>query len=130
MANLLPLSAIHINVIARKDYRRATALFLTDRKASGMPNELFQSIDVIRLRDAIAKIHQQVSCGHGRIELTRSGCDDVCVIVSKADLESLERGLEILAGTIEYKTMCQNVHRLAQACGAPGCDSEMLGAES
>ncbi|HWE04868.1 MAG TPA: hypothetical protein VG326_20850 [Tepidisphaeraceae bacterium] len=94
-----------------------------------MPNELFQSIDVLRLRDAIAKIHEQVACGHGRVELTRSGCDDICVIVSKADLESLERGLEILASTTEYKTMCENVHRLAQACGAPGCHSEMLNFE-
>jgi hypothetical protein len=95
-----------------------------------MSDQPFQSIDVANLRSAIARIHEQVADGHGRVELTREGCDDICVMLSKAELESLERALEIFSSTSEYKAMCTNVHRLAVACGAPGCDSEMIGAES
>ena len=95
----------------------------------GKSTQPFQTIDVTRLRSAIAKIHESVACSHGRVELTRAGCDDICVILSKAELQSLERALEILSTTPEYKAMCENVHRLAIACGAPGCASEMLNAE-
>ena len=48
----------------------------------------FQSLDLPRLRRAMDRIHEQVANRHGRVELTRSGCDDVCVILSKAELES------------------------------------------
>lgn len=46
----------------------------------------------------------------------RDGCDDVCVIISKAELESLEQALDILANTAEYKTMCAQVAELATEC--------------
>src|SRR5256885_8671814 len=65
----------------------------------------FQSFDVAHLRRALAKVHEQVADGHRRVELTRPDCDDVCVILSKAELESLERALEILSETAEYKAM-------------------------
>ena len=68
------------------------------------------------------RIHEQVAGGHGRVELTRPGCDDVCVILSKAELESLERALEILSETSEYKAMKvrqshQPCHRMRRKCG-------------
>ncbi|HET6248737.1 MAG TPA: hypothetical protein VFE47_13625 [Tepidisphaeraceae bacterium] len=91
-----------------------------------MPESLFQSLDLMRLRSAMDRIHEQVAAGHGRIELTRSGCDDVCVILSKAELESLERALEILSETSEYKAMCDNLTRLALDCGACGPATDLL----
>jgi len=91
-----------------------------------MSEQPFQSVDVSHLRSALAKIHEQVAGSHGRVELTRAGCDDVCVILSKAELESLERALEIFAETAEYKEMCDNLSRLAVACGACGGASNLL----
>jgi PHD/YefM family antitoxin component YafN of YafNO toxin-antitoxin module len=85
-----------------------------------MPDSPFKSLDLSRLRRALARVHEQVSGRHGRIELTRDGCDDVCVILSKAELESLERALEILSETSEYKAMCENLSKLAVECGACG----------
>lgn len=84
-----------------------------------MNEALFQTLELTRLRRALAKIHEQVSCRHGRVEVTRDGCDDVCVIVSKAELESLERALDILAESAEYKIMCETLTQVAAECGMP-----------
>jgi PHD/YefM family antitoxin component YafN of YafNO toxin-antitoxin module len=80
----------------------------------------FQTLDVTRFRQALASFHEVVGCGRGRIEVTRRGCDDVCVLISKAELEALERALEILCESAEYKSMCDNISQLVAACS--GCD--------
>jgi PHD/YefM family antitoxin component YafN of YafNO toxin-antitoxin module len=80
----------------------------------------FQTLDVTRFRQAMAKLHEVVGCGKGRIEVTRRGCDDVCVLISKAELESLEQALEILSQSADYKSMCENINQLVAACA--GCD--------
>ena len=82
-----------------------------------MSDQLFKTLELTRLRRALAKIHEQVSCRHGRVEVTRDGCEDVCVILSKAELESLERALEILSETTEFKSMCDTLTQVAAACG-------------
>lgn len=86
----------------------------------------FQTLDIDALRAVMAKVHEQVSEHHGRIELTRSGCDGACVILSKAELQSLERALEILSETAEYRAMCENLSRLATDCGASGPATDLL----
>jgi len=77
---------------------------------------LFQTLDLTRFRQAMAKLHEVVGCGKGRIEITRRGCDDVCVLISKAELESLEQALEILTECEHYKAMCDNLTQLVAAC--------------
>ena len=85
--------------------------------ASGttMAVESFQTLDVTRFRQALAKLHDAVGCGKGRIEVTRKGCDDVCVLISKCELEALERAIEILTDCVEYKSMCDEVAQVAAA---------------
>lgn len=74
------------------------------------------TLDVTRFRRALASIHEQVAGGHGRVEVKRKGCDDVCVMISKAELEAMERALEILAGCSEYKSMCDALSKLVSDC--------------
>ena len=88
--------------------------------ASATANAAFQTLDVTRFRQAMAKLHEVVGCGRGRVEITRRGCDDVCVLISKAELESLEQALEILSNSADYKSMCDNISQLVAACAA--CD--------
>ena len=66
-------------------------------RMSSMPFQNFQTLDVTRFRQTLAKLHEAVGCGNGRVEVVRKGCADVCVLISKAELESLEQALEILA---------------------------------
>lgn len=81
-----------------------------------MADHAHESLDVTQLRRAMEKIHEQVASAHGRIELTRPECEDVCVILSKAELTSLERALEILAESDHYKAMCAQLTQLALDC--------------
>ncbi|HZN68652.1 MAG TPA: hypothetical protein VFB66_25455 [Tepidisphaeraceae bacterium] len=79
----------------------------------------FQTLDVTRFRNTLAKLHEVVGCRGGRIEVTRRGCNDVCVLISKAELECLEQALDILTKSAEYKAMCDSIAQLVAACG--GC---------
>jgi hypothetical protein len=82
-----------------------------------MSADCFQTLDVTRFRRALANLHQLVGCGKGRIEVTRRGCDDVCVLISKAELESLEQALQIFAESTAFKTMSEQISRIVMAAG-------------
>ena len=78
-------------------------------------SDCFQSLDVTRFHEVLARIHETVHASRGRIEVTREGCDDVCVLISKCELEALERALEILTDCADYKSMCDEVTKIAAA---------------
>ena len=77
----------------------------------------FSTLDVTRVRRTLAKLHEQVTFGRGRVEIKRRGCDDVCVMISKAELEALEVALEIMSGSREYQSMCDTLSEVAAAAG-------------
>ena len=79
---------------------------------SGKPH---QTVDVTRFHQALDKLHEVVGTSRGRVEMTREGCDEVCVLISKCELEALERALEILTECSDYKSMCDEVTQLAAA---------------
>ena len=87
---------------------------------SAVPFSRFETLDVTRFRQTLAKLHEAVGCGKGRIEVTRRGCTDACVLISKAELESLEQALEIMSASAEFKAMCDQIQQLVVACN--GCD--------
>jgi hypothetical protein len=78
-------------------------------------DDYFHSLDVARFHEVVHKIHETVAGRCGRVEVTREGCDDVCVMISKRELEALERAMEILTECAEYKSMCEEVSRVAAA---------------
>lgn len=73
----------------------------------------FQTIDVSACSRSIAKLHQLVVQGHGRIHIKRRGCEDICVLISHSELESLERALEILSQTNEFQQMSGHITQVA-----------------
>ncbi len=94
----------------------------------GIDHARFSSLDVSRAREVLARLHEQVSFGQGRVEIKRRGSEHVCVMISKAELEALESALEILSDSAEYKSMCENLSRVAAEAGgyiqAIGCDGQ------
>ena len=65
-------------------------------------------------------LHEEVVRFKGRIEVTRNGCDDCCVLISKAELDSLEQALAILSDTDGVKAMSSQIAQLAATVeGAP-----------
>ena len=88
-----------------------------DAAPAAWPMPGFSSLDVRRARRALARLHEQVSFGQGRVEIKRRGTEHVCVMISKAELEALETALEILSDSDEYKSMCETLARVAAEAG-------------
>lgn len=74
-----------------------------------MAADCFHTLNLTQFLRSVEDLHRQVAKGHGRVEITRDGCDDVCVLISKSELEALERALEILSDTSDFRAMCKRV---------------------
>lgn len=81
-----------------------------------MSGESFQTVDVAQAE--LCRLHDHVARGNGRVILTRAGSDQACVLISKMELECLERALELLGDSDEVKDMCRTLGQLASATGA------------
>ena len=86
---------------------------------NGASHGSFQALAITRVRRTLAKLHEQVACGSGRVEIRRRGCNDVCVMISKCELEALEKALEILSECENYKAMCETVTQVAARAAVP-----------
>ena len=82
-------------------------------EGNGTKSSAFQALDITRVRRTLAKLHEQVACGTGRVEIRRRGCEDVCVMISMCELEALEKALDILSECENYKAMCETVTQVA-----------------
>ncbi len=78
----------------------------------------FECYEVGHAGRSLEKLHAEVVEYKGRIEVTRDGCQDCCVLISKAELESLERALAILSDSDGVKAMSGQIAQLAAIAGA------------
>ena len=76
-----------------------------------MTEQSAHRFDVAFAAGVLAELHEQVIRRQKRFELTRDG--ESCVLISKHELESLERALEILARTDTYRAMSRKIAQLA-----------------
>jgi PHD/YefM family antitoxin component YafN of YafNO toxin-antitoxin module len=61
-----------------------------------MTDSSSQTLDLSRASRELGQLYDQVTRGNRRVEIIRGDSRDACVIISKVELESLERALEIL----------------------------------
>lgn len=78
-----------------------------------MSGGCFHTLSLVQFLKLVDDLHGKVAKGHGRIEITVEDCDDVCILISKAELEALERALEILSETGDFRTMCDSLSQVA-----------------
>ena len=78
---------------------------------------LYPQVDMTKVDRIIRKLHEQVVTRRHRVEITRDDCDDCCVMISKAELESLERAVAIFADTVEFTEMCENLKTILHTAG-------------
>jgi hypothetical protein len=78
----------------------------------------FETYDCGHVGRSLEKLHEEVVRFKGRIEVTRNGCDDCCVLISKAELDSLEQALAILSDTDGVRAMSGQIAQLAASVGA------------
>jgi PHD/YefM family antitoxin component YafN of YafNO toxin-antitoxin module len=76
-----------------------------------------QSYDVSLIASNLAQLHEFVTRTKGRVEITRPGSDERCVLISQEELRCLERALEILSDTDDVRDMCGQIAQLAAATG-------------
>ncbi len=82
-----------------------------------MPDEsLFRTIEASELRgDVLLNLLCRTAQEKGRVEVSNCGGGS-CVIISKDELEALERALEILADGDGLKSVCQSIEHLCDTC--------------
>ncbi len=78
----------------------------------------FESYECGHVSRLLEQLHADVVRHKGRIEITLAGCDECCVLISKAELESLERALAILSDTDGVRAMSGQIAQLAATCQA------------
>ena len=78
-----------------------------------------KSYDVSIIASNLSELHEHVTRTNGRVEITRPGSDERCVLLSKSELDSLERALEILSDTDDVRHMSVKIAQLATVTG-PG----------
>jgi len=77
----------------------------------------YQSYDVSLIASNLTSLHEFVTRTKGRIEITRPGSDERCVLISEEELACLERALEILSDTDNVRAICGQIAELAAATG-------------
>ena len=80
-------------------------------------SHLPQSYDVSLIASNLTTLHEYVARTKGRVEITRAGSDDRCILISQEELAALERALEILSDTDDVRNMCGQIAELAAATG-------------
>jgi PHD/YefM family antitoxin component YafN of YafNO toxin-antitoxin module len=81
-----------------------------------MSDKSHPSFDASIVAPALESLHEQITRTRGRIEITRRGTDDRCVLISKEELECLERAIELLSETDSYRDLAGQVAAVAADC--------------
>jgi PHD/YefM family antitoxin component YafN of YafNO toxin-antitoxin module len=81
-----------------------------------MSDKSHPSFDVSVVAPALESLHEQVTRTKGRIEITRRGTDDRCVLISKEELDCLERAIELLSETDSYRDLAGQIAAVAEDC--------------
>ena len=76
-----------------------------------------KTYDVNLIAPHLQTLHEYVTRTLGRVEITRGDSEERCVLISKRELESLERALEILSDTDDVRHICGKIAQLAAATG-------------
>jgi PHD/YefM family antitoxin component YafN of YafNO toxin-antitoxin module len=76
-----------------------------------------RTYDVSLIASNLVSLHEFVTRTNGRIEVTRPGSDERCVLIGKQELASLERALEILSDTDDVRDLRGKIAELAAATG-------------
>lgn len=71
--------------------------------------------DLASAKNELVQLHEHVARHDGRVEIVRQGSDDRCVLISKRELEALERALEILSNTEDMRHVGEKIAQLVAA---------------
>jgi hypothetical protein len=76
-------------------------------------SEMHQSMNIDRICRDLHNLHGHVIRNWGRIEITRDGESGSCVLMSRAELDCLERALEIFCESPAGQAICKELETIA-----------------
>lgn len=82
-----------------------------------MTAESFQTVDITETGAELSRLSRLVAQTRGRVEIAADNGES-CVMISKTELESLERALELLSDTECVREMHSAVAHLAREAAA------------
>ncbi len=74
----------------------------------------FQRLSVHQFHSELLDLLRDIACKTGRIEIVGDNGQCDCVLISKKELDGLERALDVLAETHEVKALCDHIAQFAQ----------------
>jgi PHD/YefM family antitoxin component YafN of YafNO toxin-antitoxin module len=77
-----------------------------------------RTYDVNIVAQSLAQLHEYVTSSNARIEVTRPGSDERCVLMSKQELDALERAIEILSDTEDMRHVSEKLAHIAATVAA------------
>ena len=72
-----------------------------------------RTYDATVVAQSLAQLHEFVARYNARIEITRPGSDERCVMLSKRELDALEQALQILSDTEGVRDIAGKIALLA-----------------
>jgi hypothetical protein len=99
-------------------WRRKIAGYFMSNLPLAEPQESFIKVELNQLPAGLRDLHQRVVGQTGRIEL-RDGDGPACVLISKSELDALERALDILSQTKDVRDMRDELSRLVFSADKP-----------
>jgi PHD/YefM family antitoxin component YafN of YafNO toxin-antitoxin module len=81
-----------------------------------MSDKTHPSFDVSVVAPALESLHGHITRTKGRIEISRPGTDERCVLISKEELACLEHAIELLSETDSYRAIANQVAAVAADC--------------
>lgn len=74
----------------------------------------FQTLTLAQVQNNLIDLYRRIGCTQGRVEIaTEVGGECDCVLISKAELDSLERALSILADSRAVRELSGHLSDLA-----------------
>ncbi|HEX8521069.1 MAG TPA: hypothetical protein VF669_02350 [Tepidisphaeraceae bacterium] len=83
-----------------------------------MSDKSHPSFDVSAVAPALESLHEHVARTRGRIEITRPGSDDRCVLLSKEELDALEGAIQILSDSESFRDAAEQIATVVETMQA------------
>ena len=75
--------------------------------------QAFQALGLSQVQRDLIDLYRRVACEHGRVEIVDESGECDCVLISKAELEGLEKALALLADADAVRVMSNHLADLA-----------------
>lgn len=85
-----------------------------------MTQSPFQTLTLVEVRDSLAELYQLTAKHRGRVEITGKHGEAECVLISKTELDGLERALSILSDSQAVTELTQSLADLARVAEPNG----------